>query len=307
MLQYHKTPSTGDPSLVNQHFPPLDIELLCCHFWWLKEWHHRSLPFPYWRFYWNANSGAVVTLNGEKYRLDPDHVVLIPPNVPFSTDLEFPSGTHEHNSDYLLGGPATGLNRINWDNVNNAVYHFFVHFTAGLPYDEIEPDIFRFCLDSATDNILHSILAEWEAEEKTTISCPHNFEIKALIAHTLAKVPVESWPTVPADERIRAAVDRIKTALHVAHPNSALAAEANMSSNAFARLFKWETGRSPQDFILEHRIKKACVMLHHSDKTIDLIAEECGFCNRHYFSRIFKREIRISPAEYRKQRHSIPE
>ncbi|MDD5728097.1 MAG: AraC family transcriptional regulator [Victivallales bacterium] len=77
---------------------------------------------------------------------------------------------------------------------------------------------------------------------------------------------------------------------------------AGLSVNSFARLFKEQTGISPQSFILRRRIEKACILLHHTSASIDIIAESCGFTNRYYFSRMFRKEINISPAAYRKRK-----
>lgn len=305
MVQYFRTPSSGDPSPVHQHFPAIDITPLCCHFWWLKDWRHASLSFPYWRLYWNATSGAHVILDGTTYELDADHVLLIPPNTPFSTGLSHPQEAGSLHSDHLLGGPAAALPRNRGVSDPRLVYHFFVHFTAGLPYDEVTPRIFRYRTDQTVRQIISDILDEWD-DEAENISHQRGFQLKGLIAYLLAKIPSACWPSVPADPRIRAAVRQIEDTIERPHPNEELAASAGMSTNAFARLFKQQTGRSPQRYLCSRRIQKACVLLHHTDQTIEAVAEECGFCNRHYFSRVFRREVRFSPAVYRRQRHPVP-
>ncbi len=54
-------------------------------------------------------------------------------------------------------------------------------------------------------------------------------------------------------------------------------------------------------FIKEERIKKACDMLIHTDKTVWKIAEETGFSDVDYFLRVFKREKGMPAAKYRKE------
>jgi len=80
-----------------------------------------------------------------------------------------------------------------------------------------------------------------------------------------------------------------------------LAHNACMATNAFARLFLHNTGYPPHRYILRRRLEKACVLLHHSTRTIDTIARECGFCDRYYFSKAFKKETGRSPAAYRNE------
>jgi transcriptional regulator GlxA family with amidase domain len=81
--------------------------------------------------------------------------------------------------------------------------------------------------------------------------------------------------------------------------NCTLAAMVNMSTNSFARLFKENTGESVQQFIIRSRIEQARLLLHHSKKSIDTIASECGFCDRHHFSKIFKQCLDMSPGYYK--------
>jgi transcriptional regulator GlxA family with amidase domain len=73
-----------------------------------------------------------------------------------------------------------------------------------------------------------------------------------------------------------------------------------MSVNGFVRLFQKETETSPQKWYMEKRITIASLMLSHSDKSIDVIAEATGFCDRAHFSRSFKQIKGVGPSTYRK-------
>ncbi|MFO7821837.1 MAG: AraC family transcriptional regulator [Lentisphaeria bacterium] len=304
MLQYFKTPEDGNPSPLRQHFPPIDLTMLCCHFWWLKDWRHSCLAFPYWRLYWNPVAGGRVILENATYELTPDSLILIPPNTPFSTQLntegDFDSAFYR---DHLQGGPARGLKHVKKGGGSDIIYHFFVHFTAGSPYDDIEPQIFHFGINKQSEHLLTESLWEWD-DNSPNLSHRKGFLLTALISGLLGQIPDSAWPAAPDDQRVRRAIKIIDNNLSAAHRNRDLAASANMSPNAFARLFKNKIGWSPQKYLLKRRIQKVCLMLHHTDKTIDQIAVECGFCDRHYLSRIFKREIKIPPAAYRALHHS---
>ncbi len=82
--------------------------------------------------------------------------------------------------------------------------------------------------------------------------------------------------------------------------NSTLAEIGGMSVNAYARIFKEQTGTSPRKYLMRMRVEKACNMLHHSDLSIDQIASACGFSDRYYFTRIFTRTMNVSPGVYRR-------
>jgi len=69
----------------------------------------------------------------------------------------------------------------------------------------------------------------------------------------------------------------------------------------FSRIFKTQTGLSPQEFLLKYRMKMACVLLESSSLTIKEIATSVGYSDQLAFSRLFKKHMDISPTEYRKQ------
>jgi len=59
-------------------------------------------------------------------------------------------------------------------------------------------------------------------------------------------------------------------------------------------------GETIHHLITQKRLQQAKILLHNSEKSISEIAEEVGFGNYNYFSRIFKKYYNISPREYRK-------
>ncbi|MBT4816978.1 MAG: helix-turn-helix transcriptional regulator, partial [Lentisphaerae bacterium] len=73
-----------------------------------------------------------------------------------------------------------------------------------------------------------------------------------------------------------------------------------LSVRTFLRRFHEVTGESCQDWFRRRRIQQACLLLHLTRRGIDQIAAECGFCDRHHFSRVFKELRGIPPATYRR-------
>lgn len=63
--------------------------------------------------------------------------------------------------------------------------------------------------------------------------------------------------------------------------------------------FKRETGTNFVDYINEYRIERAKELLRTTQDTVYSIAEQVGLPDTHYFSKIFKRYMGISPNEYR--------
>lgn len=80
-----------------------------------------------------------------------------------------------------------------------------------------------------------------------------------------------------------------------------VANQFNVNKSYLLRVFKENTGFTVNNYILQRRILKAKNELRFTNKTLDLIAEECGFEGANYFIRIFKKIEGITPGEYRKR------
>lgn len=75
----------------------------------------------------------------------------------------------------------------------------------------------------------------------------------------------------------------------------------SMSISWFLRNFKQITGTSPMQYILNIRISNAATLLETTDYNITEISTIIGYDNPLYFSRIFKKQKGVSPANYRKE------
>ena len=80
-----------------------------------------------------------------------------------------------------------------------------------------------------------------------------------------------------------------------------LARVAGYSPNYFHHVFTSVMGKTPQQYLLEERVRHAKVLLVQSDKTISEIAYECGFASQSHFSLRFKEETFCTPGEYRQR------
>lgn len=78
-----------------------------------------------------------------------------------------------------------------------------------------------------------------------------------------------------------------------------LAKKLGISYSLFRTEFKHLTGLSPAQFHIELRIRRAKKLLRTTNKSIKYIALEIGFESYNYFSRLFKRKVKLSPMEFR--------
>lgn len=295
---HRKKPDKGDPSDELQKFPDFNIRLLCCRYWWLQYWEFKELSYPYWRIYHNSYKGAVILNNGKEYPLTPDRILLIAPNTSYATrlfDNEIPE------TGYALKGGRVNVDfPVNKAKERQYILHLFIHFNLGIPYDNVSPGIFTF---SITDHLMHklSIIKEQLNYEHAEFSFYTNLVIQSLIGELLVHLPQKSWDLKNIDQRALHVMHYVDSNLDKSLDNIALSRMAQMAPNSFARLFARETGMSPQRFVKQKRIDKACILLHHSNLSIDAIAIQTGFADRYHFSRIFKQIKGTSPARYKKE------
>jgi AraC-like DNA-binding protein len=295
MIEFNKVPASGDPASNQQLFEKLKINVLCCRYWWLDEWQSQHMTFPYWRLYWNKNRGANVIYK-QAMELGPDTIVLIPPFTPFSTNISGKNSTLEYN---LKGGWIKSSDDETDYLEQGSILHFFLHFNMGFPFDNFPAGLYPF--DASEDNlncihkIIHLLLLEGQ---NFTISS--SLLLYNLIISLVSKLPGNLWQKKTIDSRIKEVIDYIESNPGIAEDNSFFASRVNMATNSFARLFKENIGVTPHLYIHQMRMDKACDLLHHSDLSIERIAEQCGFFDRYHFSKMFKKAMSISPAEYRK-------
>ncbi|KZX59315.1 AraC family transcriptional regulator [Halioglobus sp. HI00S01] len=78
-----------------------------------------------------------------------------------------------------------------------------------------------------------------------------------------------------------------------------LAAVANMSKYHFSNRYKALTGYSPIKHLLNMKMEHACNLLDTTDLGIAEIAQQVGYDDQMYFSRLFRKTIGASPRGYR--------
>ncbi len=292
MRRIQKEAQKGDPSAVRQHFPVYNLKLLCCRFWALKRWEYQDLSFPYWRVYHNRQEGATMFWKDERFDLKPDKIYLIAPNTPYSSCL---NGQKIPTQGFHFEGERITQNNLN----SNHIQHLFIHFNLGIPYDNIAPGIIEINVNEVIKRQL-KVIKEQLLLNAVEFSFFSNLTIRALVNELLCAIPKEQWLSVSQDSRIMKVLGFIEENMEKNLSNEELAQIVGLATNSFTRLFKQEMNITAQRYVRQKRIDKACILLHHSDQSIERMAENCGFADRYHFSRIFKLITGQSPVSYRR-------
>lgn len=83
-----------------------------------------------------------------------------------------------------------------------------------------------------------------------------------------------------------------------------LAKRIGISRSYLVKLMKQETGMSPQEYLIETRMRRASDLLIMSEDPIRNIALECGYEDALAFSKVFKARFGTNPSAYRKKYRS---
>lgn len=86
-----------------------------------------------------------------------------------------------------------------------------------------------------------------------------------------------------------------------ANPVAAMQRHSGLAERSFMRRFAQATGMSPLEYVHALRIEEAKQMLESGGESIEAIALEVGYEDAAYFSRLFRRKVNLTPAQYRRR------
>ena len=98
--------------------------------------------------------------------------------------------------------------------------------------------------------------------------------------------------------RAKAYIDK---RLNTRVPVKEVSDHVRLEVNYFTRIFKKEYGVPPHQYLLSLRLDSACFYLRSTQKTIKDIAFSCGFKSENNFCIAFKKQLGITPTNYRNQ------
>jgi len=119
------------------------------------------------------------------------------------------------------------------------------------------------------------------------------------------------FPPKYADEKKQSAKDLINETIHFMHSRLAdkltiedLALKNQLSASHFTYLFRKGTGMAPLEYFIHLKLQKACLLLGTNNIKIKNVAADLGYDDPYYFSRLFKKYMKVSPEQYRASRRN---
>jgi transcriptional regulator GlxA family with amidase domain len=90
-----------------------------------------------------------------------------------------------------------------------------------------------------------------------------------------------------------------------ANPVEAMTQRAGLTRRTFTRRFRAATGQLPMDYVHAVRVENAKRIIEQDAGGIDDVAYQVGYEDPTFFRRLFKREVGLAPAAYRRKFSSI--
>lgn len=80
---------------------------------------------------------------------------------------------------------------------------------------------------------------------------------------------------------------------------------SGLAERSFKRRFRQATGMSPMEYVHTLRLEETKQILETTDLPVEAVANEVGYEDASFFGRLFKRNVGLTPAQYRKRFKSL--
>ena len=233
-----------------------------------------KISLPFFRIYYVQSGSAAVFLRKRRYDLFSGNVYLIPGHHPFTNECP------KRMSVYWFHGLPMSPEA---DNIIRQVDR-----VESWKIDELDfyRDIF-LNLDSMDISSLNPDLLKLQSLM--------TFLLAGLMARSEdGKIPGEISPT------LKKSVEYMD-ANYLWNPSlQRIASQACLAPNYFHRIFTKAFGVTPHAYMERKRMILARDLLISTEKDLVAIADECGYENAFYFSKVFKKHFHTSPGKARK-------
>ena len=247
------------------------------------NWTHRSEGTQNWLLNISLSEGGEVRVNNEEIHTKRGELYLYPPKTvhDFGTSNRYWQTIWCH---FLVKPEWEEL--LHWPNIKQSrVMRLYLEDDYSL---ELLLDVMKKLIERLhTPGKLHRRLALNSLEELL------------LYAATL----FDSFEDVTIDWRIKRSLTYISNNLSELSTIRQLSEVSGMSPSRFQHLFVDQMNITPMAYLENQRIERAKMRLSITNEPVGSIAESVGFSNIYYFSNRFKKNVGISPSEFRNKKN----
>ncbi len=269
-----------------------------------KSWYYEENRVPYSMLRYIIEGEGVFGIAGESYDIKKGFAVYIPEGSLLECEskssrfsfisVRFTASVFFEGADFL--SEYYGLSKITES--DESIKKYFVDiYASSKEHSAIRMLKMHGNLELLIAKLIENTNVRTSVERKNI----KNQIIKKISSEEIRKKI--SNKNLSEDPRISLVIDYILTHPIEKFTVPILSEMAGVSETTFRRLFKKQTGKSPNEFIRNQKLMSAARLLLLTDDYINDIAYEVGFEDVNYFIRVFKKTFGISPRKYRMTAH----
>lgn len=213
--------------------------------------------------------------------------------------VDTPDGVREVSAGDAVVFPPRYKYRYSYDGKGETLSYMWVHFTGSHA---------AFYLGEVGFDKLPSIRTSASCDMRVVSGFREMFDIfskrQTLYEQFLAAALIRILAILGASDEKENPIARSLAYINASYTEDIripeLAQMDNLSNSRYHTLFTKYTGSSPKKYITELRIRHACELLRTTNLTAKQIGLIVGYPDSHFFSKVFKNNVGVSPLEYRK-------
>jgi AraC-like DNA-binding protein len=270
-----------------------------------QKWNYRNVISPYYRLYYIDEGEAYVSNETNNVKLEPGFLYIIPSfthcnlHCPHYLSQFFIQFFEDSANGISLFENNRKLMKVKAIEVDVENFKRILEINPGRGINRSQnPKVYE-------KNIYYKEYQELNNLQSISTYMETQGIILQLISRFLASQTFEPSSINSIPSKILDAISYIQVNLNKNLTVAHLAERANQHPDYFSRLFQQSTGERPIAFIHEKRVERAQYLIITTNMHYEEIAQETGFENLPYFSRIFKKVTGTTPGKYREQSQSM--
>ena len=259
------------------------------------DWNWKNVRSPFARLYYVTEGTAQVEMSSCVYTLKPNHLYFIPA---YTTHSYICDSKFSHYYIHIYEDQQSETSMFDkWDfpvevsanDTDLGLVKRLCEINPFLKLPQSNPD--------AYDNH-QTLISNLELNRRRPFC--DKVESRGILFILMSRFLKYATPkTDVRDDRIQMSLTYIRKNIGSRLNIEQLADKACMSKDHYIRVFKQETGETPNAYITKRKMEKAELTLLTTDLPVKSIADLLGYDDYSYFNRIFRKNSGMTPLQYR--------